>query len=312
MVPHANNNAAKTNINIFRYYTVMFSIPNTTSFVDTIDTVIVAVTRAVQPVVPLYNIFINAVSQINYQYLTVNVLVKYSEITSSWQTFWKTAYNTNICVKYSIDIANYIWRFLQTIVTNNRIEPFTAEWTSISKLDRNPCNSGDPFYFHEYYYYECDRKGDRKGDRERDDNYVFSDFFLHLPEGVEEPHQIKCLMMRNTQNQYLVKAIKADKNGLVISKHPSSVKFLSIEYKQPKTNTVLPLSLDPGMYMEFNELFTPTFVRRLLEYQHNRHCCSFDTDYTLAIMDNNINFIELSSSDYVMLEKDSYKVKTFV
>ena len=267
----------------------MFSIPNTTSFVDTIDTVIVAMTRAVQPVVPLYNSFVNAVSQINYQCLTVNALVKYSEITSSWQTFWKTAYNTDVYVKYSIDIANYVWRFLQTIVTNNRIEPFTAEWTSISKLYRNPCNSGDPFIFHECYYIECDR--------ERDDIYAFSDFFLHLPEVVEEPHKIQCLMMRNTQNQYLVKAIKADKNGLVISKHPSSVKFLSIEYKQPKTNTTLPLSLDPGMYMEFNELFTPTFVRRLLEYQHNRHCSSFDTDYTLTLMDNNINFIELSSND---------------
>ena len=264
-----------------------------------IDIIILAASQVAQHVNGIYNCVVDRACKISPQTLTVNTLVKYSEITSSWHTFWKTSYNTNIRVKHSIDTANYVWRFLQSIVTNDRIEPLASDWTSVSKLIRNPCNSGEPFIFYENYYYTVET-----------DPTSFLAYYLDLPE-VIEPHECKCLIVKNTQNQYLVKAIKADKNGLVISKHPSSVKFLSIEYKHPQTNTVLWLSLEPGMYMEFNELFTPTFVMRLLEYQHNNRYY-FDTDYTLTLMDNNINIIELSSNNYVMLEKDSYKVKTFV
>jgi len=264
-----------------------------------IDAIILAASQVVSCVKDLYKCTVDKFSNLNSRNITVNAVVKYSEITSSWNTFWKTSYNTNIRVKNSIDTANYVWRFLKSIVTNDRIEPLASDWTSVSKLIRN-CD--EPFIFYENYYYASDLNCH--------DANSFLTYYLHLPE-VIAPHECKCLIMKNVQDQYLVKAIKINKHGLVISKQPSNVKFLSIEYSHPTTNVKLQLSLDPGMYIEFNELFAPVFVLRLLEYQHNNRYY-FDMDYTLTLMDNNINFIELSSNDYVMLEKDSYKLKTFV
>jgi hypothetical protein len=55
-----------------------------------------------------------------------------------------------------------------------------------------------------------------------------------------------------------------------------------------------------------NEILSPTFVKRHLEYMNSSK--NFDMTYVLKIMDNNLNNFELKSHEYIVLDKMEYKV----
>ena len=56
-----------------------------------------------------------------------------------------------------------------------------------------------------------------------------------------------------------------------------------------------------------NELFSPVFVRRCLEYQSD--CYDFSYDYTIEIIDSNADIITLNSNQYILVEKNTVSVK---
>ena len=88
----------------------------------------------------------------------------------------------------------------------------------------------------------------------------------------------------------------------------SSVRFLSIEYyheKNPNAERIV-LSIDHEYLYEMNELFMPAFIMHMLEHQDLPFY--FGMEYTLHIMDNNINIIKLKSNQYLLLKIDTYNI----
>ena len=81
-------------------------------------------------------------------------------------------------------------------------------------------------------------------------------------------------------------------------------KFITIQYIKKELS--ITLEIPKSMYIVNNILFTPSFVLRCLLYQEEPF--EFDMDYTLKIIDQNINMIEIRSHQYILLEKDTYKI----
>lgn len=83
--------------------------------------------------------------------------------------------------------------------------------------------------------------------------------------------------------------------------------FISVEYTHPEMGEAIELKMTAGFYREGNELFTPAFVLRMLEYQHTAYF--FDEDYKIRVMDTDCNIVELGSNSYVVITENGYELK---
>ena len=87
---------------------------------------------------------------------------------------------------------------------------------------------------------------------------------------------------------------------------PSNVRFLSVEYSNPYMKGKLYITINKDVYLEGNELFSPTFILRYLEYQSNAF--DFNMEYILHIMDNNINQFSLKRNQFIRLGERGYQI----
>jgi len=87
---------------------------------------------------------------------------------------------------------------------------------------------------------------------------------------------------------------------------PSKVRFISVMYTHPRMGREVALEVPREMFFVGNHLFTPVFVHRMLLYTVGEGGVVFDNDYMLKIMDNHINFLELTSRDFIELKVTSY------
>lgn len=112
-------------------------------------------------------------------------------------------------------------------------------------------------------------------------------------------------------DKYIVKNIRKTLDSTPITGlKKSNVLFITVQYTNPKMKTPVTLEIPKGMYIVGNELFSPSFVLRLLNYQP----CSyvFDYRYVLKIVDNNVNIIELNKNQYIKLCETSYVIETAI
>jgi hypothetical protein len=120
-------------------------------------------------------------------------------------------------------------------------------------------------------------------------------------------------------DKYIVKNIckktdkKTDKlvdSEPIMSLIKSNVSFITVQYTNPKMKTPVTLEIPKGMYIVGNELFSPSFVLRLLNYQP----CSyvFDYRYVLKIVDSNVNIIELNKNQYIKIGETSYVIENVI
>lgn len=89
---------------------------------------------------------------------------------------------------------------------------------------------------------------------------------------------------------------------------PSRVSFLSVHYEHPDLPNGLRLVIDPQYMMVGNHLLDRTFVLRLLSYQYNRGDYVFDDQYSLKIMDSNINICTVGSHQGIVVGEKEYVV----
>ena len=66
------------------------------------------------------------------------------------------------------------------------------------------------------------------------------------------------------------------------------------------------MGLEKELYFTNNVILSPLFIKRFLEYQPEKFI--FDENYTINLMDNNVNMITLTYSQSILLSEDSYKV----
>ena len=82
--------------------------------------------------------------------------------------------------------------------------------------------------------------------------------------------------------------------------------IISVEYTHPKMETGIILDIPRGFMNVENQILSPAFVHRLLEYQNKPFY--FDMDYTLKILDSRIETFEMSSEEMIVFEKTGFRV----
>jgi hypothetical protein len=82
--------------------------------------------------------------------------------------------------------------------------------------------------------------------------------------------------------------------------------FLNINYSHPDMIESITIDLDKRFLIKGNELFSPCFILRLLNYQSKPF--EFDNKYVLKLLDSSINNIELKYNQYIQLGSEDYKV----
>ena len=157
-------------------------------------------------------------------------------------------------------------------------------------------------------------------------------------EGVKITNEeFECIMILKIENKYIVRIINNRCDNYIDSEDQSKTHFLSVEYTNPKMNKSINIDIDKKYFIEGNQLLSPAFVLRCLEYQkgvlNNNSIFNinnlkeyfifnylfkllkieepyyFDMNYKLNIMDNNIHFLEINSNEYIVVEKDGYIIK---
>lgn len=104
------------------------------------------------------------------------------------------------------------------------------------------------------------------------------------------------------ERRYIVRDMPLSKTPLSLGIEPSKVKILFAEYKNMKNSRVV-LFENMNHYCNVgNELFTPTFVRRILAHVNEES--NYTDDYEIIVMDSNMGIFTLTPDKYILIEKE--------
>lgn len=92
----------------------------------------------------------------------------------------------------------------------------------------------------------------------------------------------------------------------------SKVKFINVLYGHKSMTNMLTLKVDTQYMRDGNQLFSKSFVLRLLVYQYSPTDYLFDDDYELKVMDNKVHTEIMDSKSYMVIDNANKKGYTIV
>jgi hypothetical protein len=220
-------------------------------------------------------------------------------------------YDNYPMIKNSVDNTTYGLRFLQSKILEYRIEPLRTNWISISLLLAHNSTSilnSKTHYSEIYEYIDIDGLDTEKQDK------IFTDTFMNACESAKSivlstDKILETMVTMKRGDQYINYVFnKKNSKKSVSVEFPISVnrsKLLSIEYKHPDMENIIIMDLNEKLYFNNNEILSPLFVRRWLEYQSTSFI--FDLRYNLKIMDEYVNTFDLKSDKHLLLLKSDYE-----
>ncbi len=201
-------------------------------------------------------------------------------VDTLFSMFWIGNYYLALLEKH-FDKNNSHWLVQKILWRNPTLkEPYLDFWYSCTTLTKR-IDGG--FGFNEKYTYS---------------GIEIQDF---VPTEIE-----KCYISR--MSDYYISKIGTPKiNYHCIDTVPekSKVKFISILYGHKNMSNILTLKLDPMYLREGNNLFSKSFVLRLLKYSYTADQYVFDENYELKVMDDKIRTTVLGFNKYMVLDSAS-------
>lgn len=252
-----------------------------------------------------FQLIIHQIQQIDLTELSLNAFLFYCKVVSEVKSQYAYYYEHNVVVRDVSDVADYARKYLYAGFMGRRIEPYYNQWISSSIL-----------YFHSMT-----------------NTYDLVEYFvpIYRDDSIEEINALDYLTemynielnQTKTENNVIVDnvfTVKMENHVFhricdytkkeiptTLSTQPSSIRFISIEILIPfVSSTPFVVTLDDDAYLVDNILFSPAFVKRLMDY--NVNSVTFDMNYRVNIMDNNIHSFELDSTKYLVLEKNGYTI----
>ena len=248
----------------------------------------------------------NKISSVNYEKLQFDTIFY---INSSAEKIH--AYGTMIYKKYDfiariVDLTQYAFIYLIAIIQYRRTEPLVNTWSCISVLTKS-------YYNYKNFNYAYIEAYEPKLNMILEKfNENFSTLYDDVYSIVSTENSIcDSLITFKYNDKYIHRIVDNDKkifdakNSKIILDE-SKVKFLSIEYYSKDYMRPLVLELKNEDYLVNNEILSATFIKRLLEYQVSYH--TFDKNYEIAILDNNLKAVYLKFGEYIKLNKTDYSV----
>jgi len=231
------------------------------------------------------------------------VIFEYSRIQTNIYLWSKSVYQEYYAAKVIVDAAVFVKETYTSLTSRKRLEP-PGNWVQVCSthhLTRGYyIGDGKPIYTEGYRiiqdaielepYFKTSYENNRELRAENKD-YEDSD----------------ALIIARSNDKYRVLRCYATPVPPVFPLEPSNVKFLSVEYFATPESIPLVLRIPKTMYIVNNELFSPGFIRRALEYQDEPF--DFDKEYIVKIMDQSLNQVELDQTKYIRLGELEYSIE---
>jgi hypothetical protein len=223
---------------------------------------------------------------------------------------WLELLKENPPLQRAVSEAKYIAQVIYSFVTAMRMEPRELPWMATYGLVPNEVGITNRFslienvqpFFTSYFF---DDLFGGKTELEYTLKYISA-------MGSRIGSHLLCplVVIKGIHDNQAIYLVRKGPFSSEMSMRPSSWKkvaspFLSVEYTHPEMREAIELKMDAGWWREGNELFTPAFVLRALEYQPVGYY--FDEDYKIKMMDITCNIIELTSNMYIVVTEEGYE-----
>lgn len=238
-----------------------------------------------------------------FQNTASTVIFEYSRLQTNIYLWSKDVYQEYYAVRMIVDAAVFMKETYTSLTSRKRLEP-PGNWVQVCSthhLTRGyHIGDGKPIYTEDYQviqsaidlesYFQTSYENNREL-RVENKEYENSD----------------ALIIARSNDKYRILRCCATPVPPVFPLEPSNVKFLSVEYFATPESTPLVLHIPKTMYIVNNELFSPGFIRRALEYQDEPF--DFDKEYIVKIMDQSLNQVELDQTKYIRLGELEYSIE---
>lgn len=226
----------------------------------------------------------------NYFTICILSLLKlYSTCKFFLITNYTFCYENSLSFKNTFDSIKHFYYFIYKNVVSYRVEPTYDEWSCSCYLYLSEYDN--KYYYNEKYSMIINHDFTSENERMIEDTAFEMENSKYIKEALN--------IIKYNENYY-IETYKTPETVDI-----SKIRFLSIEYinGEDRIEIVLPKET----YVVGNKLFSPLFILRCLNYQTKLF--TFDNNYVLKIMDNELKNIELRSDSYLLLEEKKYIIK---
>lgn len=222
--------------------------------------------------------------------------------TNSTVRYLNNVYDSNPKIQKMVDLSVYFFRYVYCTITNQKIQPMKTNWICTSVLMKRNMNLvGEELYFNDTYEY--------MNTNEFMD--PLNEFCGDISSIVASTDNILEGMITMKMGDQYINRIFFNKNEAKIETElplvPSKHRFISVKYSHPNMDEPIFIDIDTQYYYANNEILSPLFIKRYLEYQPLVY--DFDMNYEVEIMDNDINNYKINSKQYILLADSTYVIK---
>ena len=210
---------------------------------------------------------------------------------------WK---NSNETVQWVIHELAYAIHYIFTFMTGRRIEPRQLPWLySIGLKRSNGLTQSYQLVEHNHTFFSSQFFDDLfQGD--------YTQKYLEVT-GANLKWVSPLLIMKGEKEGPVYFVRRCPIASIPFSITRTTVRPILVEYAHPDMAETIELEIDDSWWVVGNELLTPSFVLRALEYQP--HSFYFDKDYKIRLMDQHFNIMEFGSDTYIEIMADGYEWK---
>jgi hypothetical protein len=139
---------------------------------------------------------------------------------------------------------------------------------------------------------------------------TFAEAFSHVYRSIDPSNSTNqtLITMAMGPGSRIIALWNPDRADFVPTMEKSKIDFILVEYGHPKMKGLMQINLPDSVYMVGNEILSKSFVLRYLNHSCIPNTWVFDEDYIVRIMDHNADSIEIGSRQYIVLEKEGYRV----
>lgn len=238
---------------------------------------------------------VDFIRNLNYQGFAINALTVYSELVERCRVGIRHIYVIPH-IKESVINNTYYLTSLKCALIGQRIEPLSGDWISSSVLNESVLSSNNILETYDFLI---------------DTNCSASDEFYYACSSIKSiiisvSNMKQGLVTMKLGEQYFSRFYNLEEyepNACTVEEiEPFTNKFLSIEYTHPDMKQGIVMDLEKGYWLVGNHILSNVFIKRWLEYQPMSYI--FDNQYCIKILDGDVNVLELTWGQGVVLGED--------
>jgi len=232
-----------------------------------------------------YRAYITTIESEFYQRQALNALWLYCRAKVRTEDIAIYLYHEYPEIQKICEYVSWTQKQLHILTTNKRNEPDAKSWISVCTLS----TSGE----HYFETYEI-LNGDPVSNAVRFS--MANAFSKNFDEEIADT-----IVIMKTDDKYKIQKYNENKEGVTNEPETfelSSYSILSATFINNDGKEIV-LDIPSSMFLVGNQLLSPVFVCRCLAYQGLSH--HFDMDYTICIIDKNVNCIAIKPNQYITI-----------